>query len=347
MSIQTELNRIKEASNAIKTAIQNIGGKVTYNPGLTPNINDYATALAALSQYNVIIQYKDIINNSDATVADLNHISPLIASDMSYLFANLNKLQSIDISTLNTSQVTNMRSLFSDCSELQTLDLSNFDVSNVTDISYMFNNCKKLTSINLSNWNTQNVKYLNYLFATCLKLVRIDVNHFNTSKVEGNITGAFYQCRSAEEIHIEDWDVSNCTNAYRLFHECWKLKTMDFSKWNTSNFTNCRNLFTNCWEINNINLSNCDFSKVVDFGWAFYSCKALTTIITDGLKLPNIDMSDIYLHQSPLSVDTIVGLLNALPNTTDNYSFNIGTTNINKLTDEQKFIAVNKGWTLI
>lgn len=347
MSIQTELNRIKKASNAIKTAIQNIGGKVTYNPGYTININDYATALAKLSQYNVIIQYKDVINNSDATTANLNHISPLIVSDISYLFANLNKLQSIDVSTLNTSQATNMRSLFSDCSELQTLDLSNFDVSNVTDISYMFNNCKKLTSINLSNWNTQNVKHLYYLFATCLKLVRIDVNHFNTSKVEGSIAGAFYQCRSAEEIHIEDWDVSNCTNAYRLFHECWKLKTMDFSKWNTSNFTNCRNLFTNCLAINNINLSNCDFSKVVDFGWAFYSCKELTTIITDGLKLPNIDMSDIYLHQSPLSVDTIVGLLNALPVTTDNYSFNIGTTNINKLTDEQKFIAVNKGWTLI
>ena len=43
----------------------------------------------------------------------------------------------------------------------------------------------------------------------------------------------------------------------------------------------------------------------------------------------------------------IVGLLNALPQSDKWYSFQIGSDNIAKLSDEQKAIATNKGWTLI
>ena len=68
----------------------------------------------------------------------------------------------------------------------------------------------------------------------------------------------------------------------------------------------------------------------------------------DGLRLPNIDMSNIGLHSSTsLTVDSIVGLLNALPQSDKGYSFQIGSNNISKLSDEQKSIATNKGWTLI
>ena len=43
----------------------------------------------------------------------------------------------------------------------------------------------------------------------------------------------------------------------------------------------------------------------------------------------------------------IVGLLNALPQSDKGYSFQIGSTNIAKLSEEQKAIATDKGWTLI
>ena len=74
----------------------------------------------------------------------------------------------------------------------------------------------------------------------------------------------------------------------------------------------------------------------------------LETIISDGLKLPDNDMSNIGLNNSnKLTVDSIVGLLNALPQTTHTYYFQIGQTNIDKLSDEQKSIATGKGWGLI
>lgn len=66
------------------------------------------------------------------------------------------------------------------------------------------------------------------------------------------------------------------------------------------------------------------------------------------MQLPDIDLSSIGLDSATkLTVDSIVGLLNALPNTTHNRSFQIGQTNINKLSEEQKSIATNKGWRLV
>ena len=65
------------------------------------------------------------------------------------------------------------------------------------------------------------------------------------------------------------------------------------------------------------------------------------------IKRCDIDLNNISLNDCPLTVDSIVGLLNALPQSDKGYSFQIGSNNISKLSDEQKAIATNKGWTLI
>ena len=46
-------------------------------------------------------------------------------------------------------------------------------------------------------------------------------------------------------------------------------------------------------------------------------------------------------------IQLLLGLLNALQQSDKGYSFQIGSANIAKLSDEQKSIATNKGWTLI
>lgn len=81
---------------------------------------------------------------------------------------------------------------------------------------------------------------------------------------------------------------------------------------------------------------------------ATFKSSEFKVISSDGLRLPNINMSNIGLDYSKqLTVDSIVGLLNALPQSDKGYSFQIGSDNIAKLSDEQKAIATNKGWTLI
>ena len=55
--------------------------------------------------------------------------------------------------------LTNMSFMFYNCSSLNSINLSSFNTSNVNNMSGMFSNCSSLNSINLSSFNTSNVKY--------------------------------------------------------------------------------------------------------------------------------------------------------------------------------------------
>ena len=137
------------------------------------------------------------------------------------------------------------------------------------------------------------------------------------------------------------------TDLSYMFSSCWNLTSLDLSSFDTSNVTDMHNMFYRCTSLNSLDVSHFDASNVTDMLNMFYRCSSLETIKCDGLQLPNINLSSIGLDKSPLTVDSIVGLLNALPQSTNNYSFQIGQTNIDKLSDDQKAIATNKGWTLV
>ena len=87
------------------------------------------------------------------------------------LFYGMSNAESIDLSKIDTSKVTNMNSMFSGCSSLTSLDLSSWNTSEVLYMSYMFYGCSSLTDIYVSDkWNTDKVKYSNDMFDDCSKL---------------------------------------------------------------------------------------------------------------------------------------------------------------------------------
>ena len=63
------------------------------------------------------------------------------------MFYGCDKLTSLDLSSFNTSTVTDMRDMFSGCDKLTSLNLSSFDTSKVTTMSNMFDYCAELTSL--------------------------------------------------------------------------------------------------------------------------------------------------------------------------------------------------------
>ena len=98
-------------------------------------------------------------------------------------FEDFSEMTSIDLSALDTSEVTNMDGMFSYCSSLTSLDVSNFDTSKVTDMSYMFSNCSSLTNIDVSDFDTSQVTDMGRMFSGCSSLSSLDVSNFDTSKV--------------------------------------------------------------------------------------------------------------------------------------------------------------------
>ena len=71
-------------------------------------------------------------------------------TNTSWMFFCCN-LTSLDLSNLDTSQVTDMRGMFAACGSLTDLDVTNLDTSQVTDMSNMFQGCYNLTSLDVSN----------------------------------------------------------------------------------------------------------------------------------------------------------------------------------------------------
>ena len=68
-----------------------------------------------------------------------------------------------------------MKSMFSGCSSLTNIDLSNINTNNVTNIWGMFDCCSSLTNIDLSNFNTNKVTDMRCLFFGCSKLRKENV----------------------------------------------------------------------------------------------------------------------------------------------------------------------------
>ena len=87
------------------------------------------------------------------------------------------------LSNIDTSEVTSMKGMFY-ASKIKSLDLSSWDTSAVTDMSYMFNGCANLTKIDgVKNLNTSSVTSMKNMFHGDYSLTELDLSHFNTEKV--------------------------------------------------------------------------------------------------------------------------------------------------------------------
>lgn len=313
MSISKEIERLQQAKKDIGDAIVRKGGSVS------GTIDTYAKSVMALGDVSFRTAI-DIVNKSDAQNVDLTMISPKNETSLDRLFFANRKIINLDVSNWDTSNVTSMYFTFESMNNLKSVKCADWDVSNVLDFSAMFDDCYNLQTLDVSKWNTSSATNMAYMFSGN-SLTHLDVSNFNTSKVT-NMNLMFSDCRSLTRLDISNFDTSNVLNFNSVFAG-WRhlIEELNISGLNLERCTSIKNVFND----SNFKVIRCD-----------------------GLKLPNIDMSNIGLHTSTeLTVDSIVGLLNALPQSDKGYSFQIGSVNIAKLSDEQKAIATNKGWTLI
>lgn len=230
-------------------------------------------------------------------------------------------------------------------SDAKNVDLTMISPKNETSLKKLFYNNNKLVSVDVSNWDTSKVTDFIQAISLTHNLESIDVSNWNTSNGV-DFFAMFDEGYKIKTLDVSKWDMSSAKNIDWMFCRCQSITSLDLSTWDTRKVTSAHHLFAIC-SAELIDLSRIDFRQVTNMYRAFIENMKLSVIICTGLKLPNIELSDIGLNTSPLTVDSIVGLLNALPQSDKGYSFQIGATNIAKLSDEQKAIATDKGWTLI
>lgn len=313
MSIGSNINRIQLAKESIQKTLLKSGTNVQ---GV---IDNYEQPILDTPN-RVLDLIRKTVNNSNAKNVDLTMIDVSNITSFENLFYNNTNLTHINASNWDTSNIKSLRFAFGEDSNLESVDFADWDVSNVTTFFAMFDACVKIENIDVSKWNTSSATDMAWMFNRN-NLKSLDVSNFNTSKVT-SMFAMFSGSKSLTRLDVSNFDTSNVINFGRVFsywdHVCEELN------------------------ISGLNLTKCTSMELT------FKSSDFKVIRCDGLRLPNIDMSNIGLDSSTeLTVDSIVGLLNALPQSDKGYSFQIGSGNIAKLSDEQKAIATNKGWTLI
>ena len=169
----------------------------------------------------------------------------------------------------------------------------------------------------------------------------IDIK-YDTSKVT-NFNGAFYQCTSL--LKSPDIDTTSAIDMEDMFYYCPSLKIV--SSLNTSNATDISGMFTSCSSLMSVPLLDCSNVTSVYNVFGYSDIKTLTDL--GGFK--NIKVNFDIQKAPNLNVQSLMNVINNLYDFRANgesttRTLKLGTTNLNKLTDEQKAVAVNKGWSL-
>ena len=205
------------------------------------------------------------------------------------------------------------------------------DTANVTDMDSMFYNSKNITTVPI--FDTSKVTNMHSMLSSCSKLTTVPL--FDTSKVT-NMYSTFSFCFYLTTVPL--FDTSNVTNMEKMFKNCSRLTTVQL--FNTSKVTNMREMFQYCGEISIIPQLN--VANVVNMIDIFNNCYSIKEIHMININA-NLDIhaSTKFTREALLE---IIGNLKA--QTSGTKTLTMGSTNLAKLTDDDKAIATNKGWTL-
>ena len=217
------------------------------------------------------------------------------------MFYYLRSLISLDLSSFDTSQVTDMSNMFAGMSNLTPLNLSNFDTSKVTDMSEMFNDMTRLTTLDLSNFDTSKVTNMSWMFRDMYNLTTLNLSSFNTSQVT-NMGGMFGFMSNLTSLNLSNFDTSNVTAMGGMFSHMYNLTSLNLSSFNTSKVTSMGSMFSQMSNLTSLNLSNFDTSQVTDMSNMFFDTHNLTSLNLSSFNTSNVtNMSDMFSHMFNLT----------------------------------------------
>lgn len=232
---------------------------------------------------------------------EINKASPEYVRFQNY------KGTSLDLSWLDTKNMTNMYAMFSGCERLQSIDVSGFDTSKVTNMGYMFNGCSGLASL--------------------------DVSNFNTSKVT-NMEDMFYALSHVVNLNLANFDIGEVTNLNNLVREGSLLETIDLTGWDTSGCSSMGSMFAKCSKLINI-IGVLDIISITSpWVYLFSSCTNLQSVTLKNIKLSGTIGTSSY--GTKLTLDTLINTIKELwdySTSTSTHTLTMGTANLNKITN--------------
>lgn len=239
----------------------------------------------------------------------------------------------IDVSKWDVSNVKYMSNCFRDCESMNKLDISSWDTKNTLDMSFMFFGCGNLKELNVKNLDVSNVVSMESMFEDCNSLTTLDLSGWNTSNVQ-NMTDMFFSCKGLKELDVGHLDFSNVKSiggAFSYLTSCTKLRLPDLPKTNYSSLAS------------NSMLYDFQFSGNGTFGREYVSSLIfnITAIWRQTQDTVVSETGLTYGHYYEAFANSIGENTSGKTRT-----IKLHTTLYNSLSDEQKSLLIDKGYTL-
>lgn len=285
--------------------------------------NNYTLTLGRANSANVVINWGDY----SSTINEYSHTYATAGTYTVKTQSLLSKAGSSPHTSVQNSLIKVLQfptkfydndyslfNMYSGCIKVTDINMSNIDLSNCINTRNTFNKCSSLTTVNIDF--TQTVAKINYLiYGYCTSLTKI------TREMMPYLAGEDYQCQFCTS--LEEVEYVNGSFLKGTFKGCTKLKTIG-SLYIGSNHA--------------LNIFNSAGNSLENVTFYPYN-NQLTTQDYNGFP------TTIFKNAN-LTKESILSLFSILGTTTSGLTINLGTKQLARLTDEEKLIAINKGWSL-
>ncbi|MBB1544422.1 BspA family leucine-rich repeat surface protein [Candidatus Saccharibacteria bacterium] len=269
---------------------------------------------------------------------DLSSFDTSMVTDMRSMFANMHNITTLNLSNFNTSKVTDMAYMFNGMHNLITFNLSSFDTSRVVDMSNMFYSMYALTNLNLSNFNTTNVTNMGFMFFSMYSLTSLDLSSFDTSNV-ANMSYMFYGMYGLTSLNLSSFNTSHVTDMSYMFIGISNLISLNLSSFNTSQVTGMSFMFSGMTNLISLDLSSFDTSNVTSMSNMFSYMPNLIS-----LNLSNFNTSQVTSMASMFSLSDIDASNDKLEKIYVNNDFNTSKlTSYSRMFDNRKKLRGGNG----
>ena len=227
-------------------------------------------------------------------------------------------------------------------------------------------------------YNTYGILLMNHITqneGTVLFRNNISLRYINIDTSSLNLSSLFLNCFNLRRINKDNVvDCSNSTAFSNIFSNCYMLEDVSFININEDKKLSWINAFRIGTSVEYINLKNISFSPKligISFQYMFYNQQYLENIngeidftkinATTGTELmfhacnclKEVRFTkeslkyDLQMAQSEsLSLESLQSIIDGLGNVTTTRTLSLNSTAYNKLTEEQKQSATDKGWTI-
>lgn len=162
-----------------------------------------------------------------------------------------------------------------------------------------------------------------------------------------DLTNCFSNCSNLTSISLPDGFGSTAVNIGGCFSSCTSFTSLTLPDGFGQNatilaFNRLVGCFNNCKALESLHLPSGFGQKATNLVNCFNNCTALKTITGN----PNFKVSLSLGTSKNLTHDSIMVIINGLQTVTTTQTLTLGSTNLAKLTEADKKIATDKGWTL-